>query len=56
MDDRAIMTNTSTSVPMSNSDVSKGNVRPGLKAGRSNEFTLIMKLKPGGADRLKKKS
>jgi hypothetical protein len=29
--------------------------RPGLKAGRSNEFTLIMKLKPGGADRLRKK-
>ena len=49
MDDRTIMT-TSTSAPMSNSDV-----RPGLKAGRSNEFTLIMKLKPGGADRLRKK-
>jgi hypothetical protein len=31
-----------------------GNVRPGLKAGRSNEFTLIMKLKPGGAERLRK--
>ena len=29
--------------------------RPGLKAGRSNEFTLIMPLKPGGADRLRKK-
>jgi hypothetical protein len=40
---------------MSNSDVTQGNVRPGLKAGRSNEFTLIMKLKPGGADRLRKK-
>jgi hypothetical protein len=40
---------------MSNSNVDQGNVRPGLKAGRSNEFTLIMKLKPGGADRLRKK-
>ena len=40
---------------MSNSDVTQGNVRPGLKAGRLNEFTLIMKLKPGGADRLRKK-
>ena len=40
---------------MSNSNVGQGNVRPGLKAGRSNEFTLIMKLKPGGADRLRKK-
>ena len=49
------MTNTSNSGSMSNSDVTQGNVRPGLKAGRSNEFTLIMKLKPGGADRLRKK-
>jgi hypothetical protein len=49
------MTNTSTSGSMPNSDVTQGNVRPGLKAGRSNEFTLIMKLKPGGADRLRKK-
>src|ERR1044071_1415768 len=49
------MTNTSTSDSMSNSDVTQGNVRPGLKAGRLNEFTLIMKLKPGGADRLRKK-
>jgi hypothetical protein len=40
---------------MSNFDVTQGNVRPGLKAGRLNEFTLIMKLKPGGADRLRKK-
>ena len=40
---------------MSNPNVAKGNVRPGLKAGRSNEFTLIMNLKPGGADRLLKK-
>ena len=29
--------------------------RPGLKAGRSNEFTLILPLKPGGAERLRKK-
>jgi len=39
---------------MSNSNLAQGNVRPGLKAGRSNEFTLIMKLKPGGAGRLRK--
>ena len=49
------MTNTSTGGPKSNSDVSQGNDRPGLKAGRSNEFTLIMQLKPGGAERLRKK-
>src|SRR5678815_2789195 len=40
---------------MSNSDVAQGKVRPGLKIGRSNEFTLIMPLKPGGAERLRKK-
>ena len=40
---------------MSNSDVKQGNIRPGLKVGRSNEFTLIMQLKPGGAERLRKK-
>jgi hypothetical protein len=40
---------------MSNPNVAKGNVRPGLKAGRVNEFTLIFKLKPGGAERLRKK-
>ena len=40
---------------MSNPDVAQSNVRPGLKAGRSNEFTLINKLKPGGAERLRKK-
>ena len=28
--------------------------RPGLKAGRSNEFTLIAPLKPGGAERMRK--
>jgi hypothetical protein len=40
---------------MSNSDVTRAHIRPGLKAGRLNEFTLIMNLKPGGADRLRKK-
>jgi hypothetical protein len=29
--------------------------RPGLKAGQVQEFTLIMNLKPGGAERLRKK-
>ena len=40
---------------MSNPNIAQGNVRPGLKVGRSNEFTLIMNLKPGGAERLRKK-
>jgi hypothetical protein len=40
---------------MSNPDVAQSNVRPGLKVGRSNEMTLIMPLKPGGAERLRKK-
>src|SRR5262245_30949842 len=40
---------------MSNPNVAGGKVRPGLKSGRSNEFTLIMPLKPGGAERLRKK-
>jgi hypothetical protein len=40
---------------MSNSNVGQGNIRPGLKAGRSSEFTLIFQLKPGGAERLRKK-
>ena len=40
---------------MSNPDVAQGNIRPGLKAGRSNEFTLILPLKPGGAERMRKK-
>jgi hypothetical protein len=40
---------------MSNSNVNQGNSRPGLKAGRSNEFTVIMNLKPGGAERLRNK-
>jgi hypothetical protein len=29
-------------------------VRPGTKAGQSNEFTLICALKPGGAERMRK--
>ena len=40
---------------MSNLDVAQGNIRPGLKVGRSNEFTLMMRLKSGGAERLRKK-
>ena len=41
---------------VSKPDVAEGSgTRPGLKAGRSNEFTLVMKLKPGGAERLRKK-
>ena len=28
--------------------------RPGIKAGQSNEFTLICKLQPGGAERMRK--
>ena len=35
-------------------DVDRASVRPGLKAGRSNEFTLILPLKPGGAERMRK--
>ena len=33
----------------------KSGARPGLKSGRSHEMTLIMPLKPGGAERLRKK-
>ena len=40
---------------MSNPNVAKDNVRPGLKAGQVQEFTLIMNLKPGGAERMRKK-
>src|SRR5258708_25976728 len=29
--------------------------RPGLKLGQTNEFTLIMPLKPGGADRMRER-
>ena len=39
---------------MSNLKVVEGKVRPGLKSGRSNEFTLISALKPGGAERMRK--
>lgn len=31
----------------------KAKNRPGTKAGQSNEFTLISKLKPGGAERVR---
>lgn len=41
---------------MSNPDAAQGSgTRPGLKSGRSSEFTLMMRLKPGGAERLRKK-
>jgi len=40
---------------MSDPNVNQGNIRPGLKAGQVQEFTLIMNLKPGGAERLRKK-
>ena len=40
---------------MSNPNIAQGNVRPGLMAGQVQEFTLIMNLKPGGAERLRKK-
>src|SRR5215471_20592248 len=33
---------------------SQASVRPGLKIGRSNEFTMISALKPGGAERIRK--
>ena len=33
----------------------QSDARPGLKSGRSNEMTLIMPLKLGGAERLRKK-
>ncbi len=29
------------------------NTRPGLTAGQANEFTLICKLRPGGAERMR---
>jgi hypothetical protein len=34
---------------MSNLDLAQVNVRPCLKVGRANEFTLMMQLKLGGA-------
>jgi len=40
---------------MSNPNVTQGIGRPGLKSGRSNEFTLMLPLKPGGAERMRKK-
>lgn len=40
---------------MSSQNAAGAKVRPGLKSGRSNEFTLIMPLKPGGAERMRKK-
>jgi hypothetical protein len=40
---------------MSSPKVNQGNIRPGLKAGQVQEFTLIMNLKPGGAERMRKK-
>ena len=33
----------------------QSDARPGLMSGRSHEMTLIMPLKPGGAERLRKK-
>lgn len=33
---------------------SQAQTRPGLKAGRSSEFTIISALKPGGAERMRK--
>ena len=39
---------------MSSQNAAGGKVRPGLKSGRSNEFTLVMPLKPGGAERMRK--
>ena len=40
---------------MSNPNIAKDNVRPGLKAGQVQEFSIIMNLKPGGADRLRER-
>jgi hypothetical protein len=34
-------------------DAKTPKTRPGLKAGQANEFTLISKLKPGGAQRMR---
>jgi hypothetical protein len=39
---------------MSNPHDAQASVRPGLKVGRSNEFTMISALKPGGAERMRK--
>jgi hypothetical protein len=41
---------------MSKADDTQGSItRPGLKSGRINEFTLLARLKPGGAERLRSK-
>jgi hypothetical protein len=40
---------------MSNPSDTQKSSRPGLKVGRSNEFTLMFQLKPGGAERMRKK-
>ena len=40
---------------MSSPDVIKEKSRPGLNSGQTNEFTLLLPLKPGGADRLRSK-
>jgi hypothetical protein len=40
---------------MSNPAETQKSIRPGLKVGRSNEFTLMFNLKPGGAERMRKK-
>jgi len=39
---------------LSKPNLDEGKIRPGLKAGRSNEFTLILPLKAGGAERMRK--
>jgi hypothetical protein len=38
---------------MSSPEVAQG--RPGLKVGRSNEFTLLLRLKSGGAERMRRR-
>jgi hypothetical protein len=40
---------------MSNPAETQQSTRPGLKAGRSNEFAFILPLNPGGAERMRKK-
>jgi hypothetical protein len=41
---------------MPKADDTQGSItRPGLKSGRINEFTLLARLKPGGAERLRSK-
>jgi hypothetical protein len=40
---------------MSNAADTKKSSRPGLNVGRSHEFTLLLPLKPGGAERMRKK-